>query len=133
MEIMKITNGQPWQNSSQNSVFWRGAKCHCQVAEFLLHKCKKLLKVRSSIKNIMPQQGKSILVSLPKHLARTQQHNIPRSSLSSQISVCAPAKRARTGLFLLRSVLLLSVYALEEKVQRVEQGGMNTLDINRRV
>jgi hypothetical protein len=24
-DVMEITNGQPWQNSSQNSVFWRAA------------------------------------------------------------------------------------------------------------
>jgi hypothetical protein len=42
---MEITNGQPWQSSSQNSVFWRGAECHCQVAEFLLHQYKILIKV----------------------------------------------------------------------------------------
>jgi hypothetical protein len=35
---------QPWQNSSQNSVFLRGADCHCYVAEFLLNKCKKMIK-----------------------------------------------------------------------------------------
>jgi hypothetical protein len=39
--MMEITNGEPLQNS----VFWRGAECHCQEAEFLLHKYKKLLKV----------------------------------------------------------------------------------------
>jgi len=27
-DVMEITNGQTWQNSSQNSVFWRGAQCH---------------------------------------------------------------------------------------------------------
>ncbi len=32
-----------WKSSSQNSVLLRGAKCHCQVAEFLLHKYKKNL------------------------------------------------------------------------------------------
>ncbi len=46
--LMEITNDQPWQKSSQNSVLWKGVKCHYQVAEFqfLLHKCKKLLKKR---------------------------------------------------------------------------------------
>jgi hypothetical protein len=41
--VMEITNDndQPLQNSRQNSVFWRGAECHCQVAEFLLHTNKK--------------------------------------------------------------------------------------------
>ncbi len=34
----EIPNGQPWRNSSQKSVFLRGAECHCQVAKFLLHK-----------------------------------------------------------------------------------------------
>jgi hypothetical protein len=33
---MEITNGQPWQKSSQNSEFWRGAECHCQVAALLV-------------------------------------------------------------------------------------------------
>jgi hypothetical protein len=90
-DVMEITNGQPFQNSSQspyfytfmeprnrllgmnsaslcslagrydnpippqflapidclkipalNSVFSSGAKCHYQVAEFLLHKCKRM-------------------------------------------------------------------------------------------
>jgi hypothetical protein len=31
---MEITNGQPWQNS----VFWRGAECLCQEAEFSARK-----------------------------------------------------------------------------------------------
>jgi hypothetical protein len=44
---MEITNGQPWQNSSQNSVFWRGAECHCQVAEFLLKNCPGSLLILS--------------------------------------------------------------------------------------
>jgi hypothetical protein len=39
-DMMEITNGQPWQNSIQNSVFWRLAECHCQVAKFL-HKYKE--------------------------------------------------------------------------------------------
>jgi hypothetical protein len=42
--VMEITNGQPWQISSQNSVFWRGAECHCQVPEFLLNKHKIMIK-----------------------------------------------------------------------------------------
>jgi hypothetical protein len=29
---------------SQNSVFLRGAECHCRVAEFLLHKYKRMIK-----------------------------------------------------------------------------------------
>jgi hypothetical protein len=28
-DVMEITNGQPLQNTSQNSVFWGGAECHC--------------------------------------------------------------------------------------------------------
>ncbi len=32
-DVMEIINGEP----CQNAVFWRAAKCHCQVAEFLLH------------------------------------------------------------------------------------------------
>jgi hypothetical protein len=36
--VMEITNGQTWQSSRQNSVLWKGAKCHGQVDEFLLHK-----------------------------------------------------------------------------------------------
>jgi hypothetical protein len=31
-DVMEITNGQPWQNSSQNPLFLRGAECHCHVA-----------------------------------------------------------------------------------------------------
>jgi hypothetical protein len=34
---MEITNGQSWLNSSQNSMLWREAESHGQVAEFLLH------------------------------------------------------------------------------------------------
>jgi hypothetical protein len=41
-DVMEIANGQPWQNSSQN---WRGAECHCQVNDFLLHKINEWLKV----------------------------------------------------------------------------------------
>jgi hypothetical protein len=38
-DAMEITNGdQPWQNSTQNSVLWKGAESHCQVTEFLPHK-----------------------------------------------------------------------------------------------
>jgi hypothetical protein len=106
---MEITNGHPWQNSSQNSVFWRGAKCHCQVAEFLLHKCKKLLK-------LCLEHQKHYAITRKEHfsfLALTSCQDIAtvtypcRSSRSSQISVCAPAKKARTGLS--RSVLLLCI------------------------
>ncbi len=43
-DVMEITNGEPWQNSSQNSVFWRGAECQCQVAKFLLLKYKRMIK-----------------------------------------------------------------------------------------
>jgi hypothetical protein len=27
--VMQFTNGQPLRNTSQNSVFWSGAECHC--------------------------------------------------------------------------------------------------------
>ncbi len=40
---MEIINDQPLQNSRQSSVFWRGAECHFHVAEFLLHKNKKMI------------------------------------------------------------------------------------------
>jgi hypothetical protein len=44
-DVMEITKGQPWRNSSQSSVFWRGAEYHCKIAEFfLLHKYKKIIK-----------------------------------------------------------------------------------------
>ncbi len=49
---MEIINGQPWQNSNKNSVFWRGAECHCQVAEFLLHKYK-VIKSKFSASNTL--------------------------------------------------------------------------------
>jgi hypothetical protein len=42
-DVIEITNGQPWQNSSQTSVFWRGTECHCQVSEFLLHNYRKMI------------------------------------------------------------------------------------------
>jgi hypothetical protein len=45
-----ITNGLTWQNSSQNSVFWRRAECHCQVVEFL-HKHKKIIKSKFTASN----------------------------------------------------------------------------------
>ncbi len=68
--VMEITNGQKWQNSSQNSVLWRRAKCHSQEAELLLHKYKKVKKSKFRASNTLL---KSILVSLRKHFARTQQ------------------------------------------------------------
>jgi hypothetical protein len=48
-----VFNGQTWQSSSQNSVLRRGAKCHYQVAEFLLHKYKKLAKSKSETSNTL--------------------------------------------------------------------------------
>ncbi len=42
-DVTEISNGQLWQNSSQSSVLWRGAKCHGQVSEFLLSKNKKIV------------------------------------------------------------------------------------------
>jgi hypothetical protein len=50
---MEITNGQPWQNSSQNSVFWRGTECHCQAAEFLLPKYKIMIKSKFRASNTL--------------------------------------------------------------------------------
>ncbi len=41
-DVMEITNGQPWQNSSQTSVYWKGTERHCQAAEFLLHNYRKM-------------------------------------------------------------------------------------------
>ncbi len=43
-DMIEITNGQLWKNSSQNSVFLRGVECHCRVAEFLLHNYKRMIK-----------------------------------------------------------------------------------------
>jgi hypothetical protein len=85
---MEITNGQPWQNSSQNSVFLKGAKCHFQVAEFLPHKYKRMIKSKYPVPvNILPGNRNS---------------GIPRSSFYSQISVYGtPAKRARENLLFL--------------------------------
>jgi hypothetical protein len=42
--VLETTNGQPWQNFFQNYVFWRGAEFYWQVAEFLLHKYKIMIK-----------------------------------------------------------------------------------------
>ncbi len=68
---------QPWQNSSQNSVFMTGDECHRHVAEFMLHKCTKICKSKfralSTLALNMPKQGRKISVSLPKHLVRTPQ------------------------------------------------------------
>jgi hypothetical protein len=50
---MEIINGQPWQNSSQNSVFWSGAEFHCKVAEFLLHKYKRMIKSKFNTSNAL--------------------------------------------------------------------------------
>jgi hypothetical protein len=32
MYVMEVTNSQTRQNTSQNSVLWRGAKCHGQIS-----------------------------------------------------------------------------------------------------
>ncbi len=91
---------------NQNSVFWKGAKCHCHVADFLLHKYKKLLKVSSSFKYICKyrwichKQGKSRLFPCLNILPGHSNSDVPRSSLSSQILVCAPVQRARPELSL---------------------------------
>jgi hypothetical protein len=42
-----------WQNSSQNSLFRRGAECHCQVAEFLLHKYKQMVESKFRASNTL--------------------------------------------------------------------------------
>jgi hypothetical protein len=49
-DVIEITNGQLWQtqNSSKNSVFLRGAECHCRVAEFLLHLPRPLCRKKKS-------------------------------------------------------------------------------------
>ncbi len=47
------SNGQLWQNSSQNSVFWRGAKWHWQVAEFLLYIYKRMIKSKFGASNTL--------------------------------------------------------------------------------
>jgi hypothetical protein len=106
---MEITNGQPWQNSSQISVFWRGAKCHCQVAEFLQPKYKRMNDSKFRALNTLLNSAEyhynfPCLHILPGHSII----DVPRSSLFSQISVCAPAKRARPGPSLHLSFLLLS-------------------------
>jgi len=49
-DVMEIPNGQTWQNSSQNSVFWRRAECHWQVVEFL-HKHKRMIKSKFTASN----------------------------------------------------------------------------------
>jgi hypothetical protein len=51
--VMEITNGQPWQNSDQNSVLRRGVEFHCQVAEFLLHKYKIMIKSKFLASNTL--------------------------------------------------------------------------------
>ncbi len=51
--VMEITNGQPWQNSIHNSLFWRGAERHCQVAEILLHKYKRSIKSKFTPSNAL--------------------------------------------------------------------------------
>jgi hypothetical protein len=56
---MEIPNGQPSQNSSQNSVLWRGAECHCQVTEFLPHKYKKIMKSKLKASNTLLNSAKN--------------------------------------------------------------------------
>jgi|688.fasta_scaffold1737661_1 hypothetical protein len=51
--VMEITNGQPLQNSIQYSVFPRRAECHCQVAEVLLHKYKRMIKSKFTTSNAL--------------------------------------------------------------------------------
>jgi hypothetical protein len=41
-DVMEIINGGP----CQNSVLWRAAECHCQVADFMLNIC--LFKFKAS-------------------------------------------------------------------------------------
>jgi hypothetical protein len=110
---MEITNGQwpqPWQNSSQNSVFWRGAKCYLLPAEFLLHYYKKIIKSKFRSSNSLLNsaeyaiEGKIILVSLPKHLARTRQQCTQILPVQQKYIVVRP------GPSLPLSVSLLSVY-----------------------
>ncbi len=75
-DMIEITNDQPRQKSSQNSVFLRATECHCQVAEFLLHKCKRIIKSNFRASNTLLNIAeyaitmKDNLVSLHKHLAR---------------------------------------------------------------
>ncbi len=85
---------------SQNSVFLRGAECHCRVAEFLLHKYKIMIKSKFRSSNTLlncaeyaitrKQHFFPCLNILPGH----RNCDVPRSSLSSQISVYTSAKRA---------------------------------------
>jgi hypothetical protein len=44
-DVMEITNGQQWQNFSQNLCSGKELNAIARgVAEFLLHKCKKIIK-----------------------------------------------------------------------------------------
>jgi hypothetical protein len=52
-DVMEIANGQPWQNSGQNSVFLRGSECHWWIVEFLLHKCKRMIKSKFRASNTL--------------------------------------------------------------------------------
>ncbi len=119
----------------QPELFWRGSKCHCQVAQFLLHKYKRMIKSKFRASNTlltalnMPFQGKNILVSLRKYLARTQQQWRTRliPLLYSQISVGAPAKKTRPGLSLPQSVFLLSDSLFPSQLKRREKGTVANL------
>jgi hypothetical protein len=56
----------------------------------------------------MPQKGKNILVSWPKHFGRTRQQKHTQILPLQQKPVCAPPKRARQGPSLPLFVFLLS-------------------------
>ncbi len=70
---METTNGQPWQNSSKNSVLWRGAEWHTEPDSWISAIHKKLLEISLKLQMYyliglnMQLQGKSMLASWPKH------------------------------------------------------------------
>jgi hypothetical protein len=43
-DVMEITRVEPFQKSRLNYELLRAHICHCQVAEFLLHSFKNMLK-----------------------------------------------------------------------------------------
>jgi hypothetical protein len=82
---MEITNGQPLQNSIQYSVFPRRAECHCQVAEFQLHKYERMIKSKFTDSNALLHSEYAIIRKDKEDQAMT----FSSSLLSEQITtVC---------------------------------------------
>jgi hypothetical protein len=70
-----------WLTLARSLCCWRRSDCHYQVAEFLIHKFKRMFKSKFRASNTLFNSAEYAItrkvhctvVSLPKHLARTQQ------------------------------------------------------------